>query len=65
MLDEILLDMKVRVVSHLKTGQMFGEQALMRDGYRTASVRCREDTHLAYLSRVEFYKIHKSIMKSR
>ena len=44
---------------------MFGEQAVLRDGNRTASVRCTEDTHLAYLSKNEFLKLHKSIMKSR
>ena len=65
MLDEILLEMKTRVIGELKSGDMFGEQALLRDGNRTASIRCREDTHLAYLTKAEFMKLHKSIMKSR
>ena len=65
MLDEILLEMKMRVVGQLKSGEMFGEQALLRDGNRTASIRCSEDTHLAYLTKPEFMKLHKSIMKSR
>lgn len=65
MLDEILLDMKQRVVAELKSGQMFGEQALLRDGVRTTSVRCKQDTHLAYLTKAEFLKLHKTIMKSK
>ena len=65
MLDEILLQIKVRTVNQLKKGVMFGEQAVLRDGNRTASVRCTEDTHLAYLTKHEFLKLHKSIMKSR
>ena len=65
MLDEILLEMKTRVIGELKSGDMFGEQALLRDGNRTASIRCREDTHLAYLTKAEFMRLHKSVMKSR
>lgn len=65
MLDEILYEMKVRVIRSLKTGDMFGEQALLRDGNRTATVRCLEDTHLAYISKYDFLKLHKSVMKSR
>ena len=60
MLEEILHDMQVRVLKKLGTGDDFGEQALLRDGNRTASVRCTQDTHLAYISKFDFMKLHKS-----
>ena len=51
MLDEILYDMKARHLRCLTDGDMFGEQSALRDGHRTASVRCTEDTHLAYITK--------------
>ena len=40
---------------------MFGEQAALREGYRSASVRTTEDCHLAYLESDDFdhlYRVH-------
>ena len=54
MLNEILVDMNVRVVSELNDGDQIGEKALLKDGMRTASVRCTEDTHLAYIKKSDF-----------
>ena len=65
MLDEILHDMKVHHLRCLRDGDMFGEQAPLREGTRTASVRCTEDTHLAYISSADFHKIYTNIMKVR
>ena len=65
MLDEILHDLKVRHLRCLRDGDQFGEQALLREHIRTASVRCTEDTHLAYISDRDFKKIYENIMKVR
>ena len=65
MLDEILHDQKVKHVRQLKTGDMFGEQAIIRDCVRTASVRCTEDTHLAYITRDDFQKVYRNIAKAK
>ena len=65
LLDEILHDMKVHQLRSLGAGDMFGEQAPLREGTRTASVRCTEDTHLAYVGRDDFLKIYTNIMKVR
>ena len=65
MLDEILHDLKVRHLRSLRDGDQFGEQALLRDNIRSASVRCTQDTHLAYISSEDFQKIYDNIMKVR
>ncbi len=54
MLDEILHDLNTRVIAQLKDGDQFGEQAILRDSIRTASVRCMEDTHLGYITKKDF-----------
>ena len=54
MLDEILHDLHTRVVAQLKDGDQFGEQAILRDCIRTASVRCMEDTHLGFITKKDF-----------
>lgn len=61
MLGEILYDSKATVKGYLKEDDMFGEQAAIRDGVRSASVRATEDCHLAYLVKEDFdylYQIH-------
>ena len=63
LLDEIIHDMKVRQVARLRDADQFGEQALLRDGVRTASVRTLEDTHLVYFTREDFQKVYSSIMQ--
>ena len=66
MLREILLDHKVALIRNLKGGDMFGEQAALRDNkIRTASVRCTEDTHLSYLKMEDFMHIYNIIMKGK
>lgn len=65
MLDEILHDLNIRKVNELKDGDMFGEQAILRDNVRTASIRCMEDTHLAYITKSDFQKMYNSIMKAK
>ena len=65
MLEEILHDMKVRFLRSLKEGDQFGEQAAIRENVRTASVRCTEDTHLAYISKNAFDRLYTNIMKVR
>lgn len=65
MLDEILHDLNVRKVNELKDGDMFGEQAILRENVRTASIRCMEDTHLAYITKSDFQKMYNSIMKAK
>ena len=54
MLQEILYEAHANVKAILKEGDMFGEQAALRDGVRSASVRATEDCHLAYLSKDDF-----------
>ena len=54
MLQEILYEAHANVKAILKEGDMFGEQAALRDGVRSASVRATEDCHLAYLSKEDF-----------
>jgi len=61
MLDEIIIDMKSRHAGILKEGDQFGEQAGMRDDIRTASIRCREGTDLAYILKKDFKKIYENI----
>ena len=51
MLEEILYEAQSTVKGYLYDGDMFGEQAALRDGYRSASVRTTEDCHLAYLEK--------------
>ena len=61
MLQEILYESHANVKAILKDGDMFGEQAALRDGVRSASVRATEDCHLAYLSKDDFdhlYQMH-------
>ena len=65
MFDEILHDMHSRVVCHLTASDWFGEQASLRDTTRTASIRCTEDTHLAYIEKEDFLRIYNSIMKAK
>jgi len=65
MLDEILHDLNIRKVNELKDGDMFGEQAILRENVRTASIRCMEDTHLAYITKSDFQKMYNSIMKAK
>ena len=65
MLDEILHDQNIRKVNELKDGDMFGEQAILRENVRTASIRCMEDTHLAYITKSDFQKMYNSIMKAK
>ena len=65
MIDEIQFNMKSSIHKHLKDGDMFGEQAFLRESTRTASVRCTEDTHLTYLTRDEFFRVYNQIVKNR
>lgn len=66
MMEEILLEQRSRVVKELTDGDQFGEQSIIRDfGIRTASIRCTEDTHLAYLEKSDFEKIYYNIMKTK
>ena len=61
MLEEILYESQSTVKAYLKEDDMFGEQAALRDGVRSASVRATEDCHLAYLDKEDFdyiYQIH-------
>jgi CRP-like cAMP-binding protein len=44
-------------VKIMKEGESFGEIALTKNIKRTATVLCREDTHLAFLSKVSFAEI--------
>ena len=65
MLDEILFDLHVAVVTTLKDGDMFGEQALLKDCVRTASVRCTQNTHLCYVTKDDFGRIYEAIKKAK
>ena len=44
---------------------MFGEQAALRDGIRSASVRTTEDCHLAYLEKEDFDHLYKVMLKGK
>lgn len=65
MLDEILFELHVAVVATLKDGAQFGEQAMLRDCIRTASVRAMEDTHLCYVTKHDFGRLYESIKKAK
>jgi hypothetical protein len=65
MLEEILHDEHIRTVAELHDGDMFGEQAILREHVRTASVRCIEDTHLAYITKHDFQKMYNNILKAK
>lgn len=65
MLDEILFELHVAIVASLKDGDQFGEQAVIKDCIRTASVRCMEDTHLCYISKKDFDRLYESIKKAK
>ena len=64
-LDEILHDLKVRYVCTLTDGAQFGEQAVLINCVRTASIRCVTDTHLAYITDTDFKKIYENILKAK
>ena len=64
-LDEILFQNKVRHIATIKDGAQFGEQAILRDSIRTASVRCMEDTHLCYITKADFERMYNNIMKAK
>lgn len=63
MMGEILLEDQQRMIRKLQKGDFFGEQAFVRDLPRTASVRCTEDCHLAYLDKEAFLRIYHNIQK--
>ena len=65
MLEEILYDSHSSVKCYLKEDDMFGEQAALRDGFRSASVRATEDCHLAYLSKEDFDHLYSIHMKAK
>ena len=65
LLDEILFDLKVHHVTILREGDMFGEQAILRDNIRTASVRCIHDCHFAYFTQEDFQKVYNNIMQAK
>ena len=65
MLEEILYDCHSSVKCYLKEDDMFGEQAALRDGIRSASVRATEDCHLAYLSKADFDHLYNIHMKAK
>ena len=45
----------------LQTGDSFGEIALIENRLRTASVKCKEDSHFAVLDKSNFRKILRNI----
>lgn len=65
MLDEILLEQNIKCVGTLKDFDQFGEQAILRDNIRKASVRCMEDTHLSFITQKDFKRIYENIKKAR
>lgn len=65
MLEEILYEANSKEKRLLTDGDMFGEQAALRDGYRSASVRTIEDCHLAYLEKEDFDHLYKVHMKAK
>lgn len=50
-----------RLLSILRQGECFGELALLGNHLRTASILCREDCYLAYLSREDYARILSKI----
>ena len=65
MLEEILYESHAKVKCHLKENDMFGEQAALRDGIRSASVRATEDCHLAYLTKDDFDHLYNFHYKAK
>ena len=65
MLEEILYEANSKEKRLLMDGDMFGEQAALRDGYRSASVRTTEDCHLAYLEKEHFDHLYNVHLKAK
>ena len=65
MIDEVLYLQSARVIRELNQGDMFGEQALIRSGQRTASVRCKDICYMAYLDKEDFDRLYNNIIKGR
>ena len=65
MLEEILYEAQASFKRDLSDNDMFGEQAALRDGHRSASVRTTEDCHLAYLTKEDFDHLYNVHMKAK
>lgn len=51
------VEMVLTNVKVLKSGDSFGELALIDNRPRAATIKCKEDCHLAVLEKVHFNKI--------
>ena len=52
-------------VKELKTGESFGELALISSKVRSSSILCKEDCHFAYLEKEGFEKVLKELEEKK